>query len=389
MNRLPESWQAWLAGRMAEKEAAHNQRRLQPLARQGVYVQHQGRRLVNLAGNDYLGIGADTDWLAEFWAQTPPEERLPSASASQLLAGHAPAHRRLEHTLTELFQAPAAVGFTSGYQMNQGLLAALAGGPHTLVLADKLVHASMVDGILLSKAPFRRYRHNDMAHLADLLARHHRDYERIVIVTESIFSMDGDEADLAQLLRFKRQYANVALYVDEAHAVGVRGATGLGCAEAAGCIGEIDFLVGTFGKAVGSVGGYLICTDLVRRYVVNHVRPLIFSTALPPLNAAWTDFVLRRLPALHGRRRHLAAISRRLADAVREKYGVCPSTSHIVPLITGTNQSALDKAAELMRHGFYAAAVRPPTVPNHQARVRFSLSAALDEETVARLAEAL
>lgn len=389
MSRLPESWQAWLAGRMAEKEAAHNQRHLLPLARQGVYVHHQGRRWVNLAGNDYLGIGTDAGWLAEFWAQTPPEARLPSASASQLLAGHAPAHQDLEAVLAGLFQAPAAVGFGSGYQMNLGLLAALAGGRHTLVLADKLVHASMVDGILLAKAPFRRYRHNDMAHLAELLARHHRDYERIVVATESIFSMDGDEADLAQLVRLKRQYPNVALYVDEAHAVGVRGPKGLGCAEEAGCIGEIDFLVGTFGKALGSMGGYLICSDLVRRYVVNHVRPLIFSTALPPLNAAWTAFVLRRLPELHERRRHLAAISRDLAAAVREKYGVCPSTSHIVPLITGSNQAALDKAADLMRQGFYAAAVRPPTVPPQQARVRFSLSAALDRDTVDRLAEVL
>ena len=185
----------------------------------------------------------------------------------------------------------------------------------TLILADKLVHASLIDGIRLSSARCIRYRHNDLPQLERLLKEHHASYRQIIVVTESIFSMDGDEADLAALVRLKRSYDNVLLYVDEAHAFGVRGKQGLGCAEESGTIADIDFLVGTFGKAAASAGAYLACRKVIREYLVNRMRTLIFTTALPPVNIAWTLFVVRKLAGMGERREHLAHISRTLREA--------------------------------------------------------------------------
>ncbi|WP_232432748.1 aminotransferase class I/II-fold pyridoxal phosphate-dependent enzyme, partial [Parabacteroides distasonis] len=189
----------------------------------------------------------------------------------------------------------------------------------TLLLADKLVHASIIDGILLSGSPFLRYRHNDYDQLERLVQKNACQYETIIILTESIFSMDGDVADLNRLIAIKRQYPNILLYVDEAHAIGARGKTGLGIAEEQSCIQEIDLLVGTFGKALASMGAYLVCSRTIREYLVNTMRPLIFSTALPPFQIAWTSFIWEQLPSFTKERENLLAYSRLLAEALTGK----------------------------------------------------------------------
>ena len=155
------------------------------------------------------------------------------------------------------------------------------------------------------------------------------------MVTESIFSMDGDETDLAALVSIKQQFSKVMLYVDEAHAIGVRGEQGLGCAEQYTVIDDIDLLVGTFGKAIASVGGYLICHAVIREYLINSMRPLIFSTAQPPMCMAWTNFIFQKVLGLDQRRQHLQSKSQYLQQAVQNKGFECPSTSHIVPIILG------------------------------------------------------
>ena len=177
------------------------------------------------------------------------------------MTGNFPEYEQFEASLSQAFHGRAALVFNSGYHMNIGILPALADSK-TLILADKLIHASMIDGIRLSTAKLVRYRHNDLVHLTQLLHKYHTDdaFERIIVVTESIFSMDGDETDLAELVRIKKQFEKVMLYVDEAHGIGVRGEQGLGCAEQYQVIDEIDFLVGALGKAMASIGGYLICT---------------------------------------------------------------------------------------------------------------------------------
>ena len=165
----------------------------------------------------------------------------------------------------------------------------------------------------------------------------------------------------------------------------MRGESGLGCAEEQGCVAEIDFLVGTFGKAVHSVGGYVVCSRLARDYLINHMRPLIFSTALPPINMAWTDFVLQRLHSLQTERRHLQQLSRSLIAKVNTLHCHCVSQSHIVPVLCGSNAAALAQAQALREHGMLVMAVRPPTVPKNQARLRISLNAGLSHEQLETL----
>lgn len=379
---------ASLQAELQQLEARQNLRRLPRAEHCGKTLQTEGRAMLNLSSNDYLGLATDEALRMEFLQTLTPENFLPSASSARLLTGNFPAHEALEQELAHRFGRESALVFNSGYHMNLGILPAVCDA-RSLILADKLVHASLIDGIRLSGARCIRFRHNHYDQLEQLLERHHRDYERIVVVTESLFSMDGDEADLRRLVALKHRYPNVLLYVDEAHAIGVRGPHGLGCAEEQGCLADIDFLCGTFGKALASVGGYIVCSQLVRDYLVNRMRPFIFTTALPPVNLQWTLFLFRQLDRWSEARAHLQRLSNRLATALRERGYDCPSTSHILPLTVGESEAAVRKALELQRNGFYVLPVRPPTVPEGTSRLRLSLTAALTDEEIDRLIAAL
>ena len=349
-----------------------------------IYINDQ--RMLNFASNDYLGLASDLELRTQFFDETPNAQRRMSSSSSRLLTGHFPEYELLEESLTQAFNGRAALLFNSGYHMNIGILPALADSK-TLILADKLIHASMIDGIRLSSAKYVRYRHNDLEHLAQLLLKYHEDeaFERIIVVTESIFSMDGDETDLTKLVEIKKQFYKVMLYVDEAHAIGVRGEQGLGCAEQYQVIEEIDFLVGTFGKAIASVGGYLICHLVIREFLINAMRPLIFSTAQPPVCMAWTNFILQKVLGLGQLRQHLHNTSEYLQQAVQAKGFDCPSTSHIVPVIIGNSNQTVTKAKTLQEAGFYIMPVRPPTVPQHGSRLRISLTAQISQADLDQL----
>lgn len=363
------------AAKLDELKQQGNLRQFTSNIQQGRYIEIKNHTMLNLSSNDYLGLASDIKLREQFFEETPNELRIMSSSSSRLLTGNFPEYEQLEGSLRQAFQGRAALLFNSGYHMNIGILPALCDSK-TLILADKLVHASMIDGIRLSIAKYVRYRHNDLDHLTQLLQTYHADetFDRIIVVTESIFSMDGDETDLAALVRIKKQFAKVMLYVDEAHAIGVRGEQGLGCAEQYGVIDDIDLLVGTFGKALASVGGYLICHPIIREYLINSMRPLIFSTAQPPICMAWTDFIFQKVLTLKNERQHLSNISRYLQQAVLSKCFDCPSTSHIVPVIIGESQKTVDKATQLQQAGFYIMPVRPPTVPKQSSRLRISLS---------------
>lgn len=344
-----------------------NLRTLPALIHEGREVIAGGQRMLNLSSNDYLGLAADRNLREEFLQELTADSFLPTSSSSRLLTGNFTVYAELEQTLAQLFGTEAALVFNSGYHANTGILPAVS-DTQTLILADKLVHASLIDGIRLSSAKCIRYRHNDLKQLERLLAENHAAYRQVIVVTESIFSMDGDTADLKELVRLKQMYENVLLYVDEAHAFGARGEQGLGCAEETGCIREIDFLVGTFGKAAASAGAYIVCRRTIREYLVNRMRTLIFTTALPPVNIAWTLFIVRRLGGFRERRIHLENISNILREALKEKGYECPSASYIVPMIVGKSSETIQKAEELQRHGFYALPVRPPTVPEGTSR---------------------
>ena len=394
-------------------KATQQYRQLPNLQHHGRYVISEGQTLLNIASNDYLGLGGDTALQNEFLSQLTllSVAQVPkmSATSSRLLTGNDAQLQALESELQEWYQT--AVGkrdisasksvlvLNSGYHANLGILPALTALPvKTLILADKLVHASIIDGLRLSQSKlvsYRRYRHNDYEHLATFIEQAALDIERIIIVTESIFSMDGDRADLCQLVHLKASDARIELYVDEAHAIGVLGDTGLGLAEETQTLADIDYLVGTFGKAFASVGAYIMCDDVVKQWLINRMRPLIFSTALPPINHAWTRFILAKMPMLNNQRAHLARLSTKLSQAIDPRYRVSQNTRHpnydspIVPYILGDNASTLAKAQQLQAAGFYALPIRPPTVPANTARIRLVMNAKLTDEDCEQLIQQL
>ncbi len=388
-------------------------RHLPSLEHQGRYVVHNGHTLLNIASNDYLGLGSDNELQAEFFSQLEqlPAAQLPkmSATSSRLLTGNDPQLQALESEMQKWYQT--AVGnqnvlnsksvlvLNSGYHTNIGILPALTTLPvNTLILADKLVHSSIIDGLRLSQSKlvsYRRYRHNDYQHLAKFIEQAGPTVERIIIVTESVFSMDGDRADLPQLVQLKAKDARIELYVDEAHAIGVLGETGLGLAEETQTLADIDYLVGTFGKAFASVGAYIMCDNVVKQWLINYMRPLIFSTALPPINHAWTRFILAKMPTLNDQRNHLAQLSTKLSQAINQLQHTAPIhqnlsyESPIVPYILGDNARTIAKAQQLQTAGFYALPIRPPTVPANTARIRLVMNAKLTSEDCERLIQQL
>lgn len=337
---------------------------------------------LNLSSNDYLGIFEKEELVKEFLART----ELPrfSAASSRLLTGNCSAYERLEELLCRTFGKEAALLFNSGYHANVGILPALC-GKDSLIIADKLVHASIIDGIRLSGCNFIRFRHNDCGHLESILKKEHEAYKTIFVVTESIFSMGGDEAPLRELAALKAGYPQIMLYVDEAHAFGVCGDSGLGLSQKYGLLEEVDILVATLGKAICSVGAFVVCPRILKEYLVNKMRPLIFSTALPPVNIEWSRFILEKLPGFAPEREHLAGISAWL----RKELGSTGSNSHIIPFVTKDAGKAVELSQQLREHNIYALPVRPPTVPRGNAGIRFSLTAAVTRPEMENLVQTI
>lgn len=360
---------------LADLKAQNQFRQLPQLIHRGRFIQREDNTMLNMSSNDYLGLANNEALHQAFFTQYQDQLPALTSSSSRLLTGSFPIYDELESLMAQAFGRESALLFNSGYHANIGILPALA-DKKTLIVADKLVHASMIDGIRLAQCEFVRFRHHDYAHLEQILQKNDRTFERIIVVTESVFSMDGDCADLIQLVALKQRYPQVMLYVDEAHAIGVLGEKGLGLAEQQGCINQIDILVGTFGKALGSMGAYVICDQVIRDYLVNKMRPLIFSTALPPFNVAWTHFVFQQLPHLQAERAYLAQLSQHLRQAIVDIFQVpMPSESCIVPYILGDNELTVRTAQRLQQQGYYCLPIRPPTVPRGTSRIRFSLTA--------------
>lgn len=332
---------------------------------------------IDLSSNDYLGLATGDDSSVSSFLKECASLQF-SSSASRLLSHSQDCHKRLEDYLATLYDKPVLL-FNSGYHANTGIIPAL-GLPGTHFLADKLAHASMIDGLILSRSPFERFRHNDMENLEKLLQKN-SDKRRVIVLTEGIFSMDGDEAPLETLVELKHRYPNMLLYLDEAHSFGVRGKLGLGLAEEKGLLQEVDILIGTFGKAAASCGAFVASSEPLRNWIMNSARSFIFSTALPPVNAAFTEFMVRKITAMQREREALAAISsyfrRRLVETVGAEM---VSRSQIVPWIIGDSLKALSISQLLRREGFDAIAIRRPTVPPNTERIRFSLNVGLTRE---------
>lgn len=342
-------------------------------------------RAVNLSSNDYMGIGDRDDLLGEFLGQYTPRTGSMSASSSRLLTGNHGEYAKLEQTLTDLYGGRPALVFNCGYHANAGVLPALA-DKGDLVVADKLAHASIIDGMRLCAASgtrTMRFNHNDTGHLRRILESRSDGGGRTFVVVESIYSMDGDLAPLAELAELRRRYG-FWLYVDEAHGVGARGPGGAGVAAEMDILGDVDILIGTCGKALASAGAWVVTTEAVRQWLINKCRTLIFTTGMPPIGMAWTDFVVRRLATMDTERRHLAELGRWLTSQLGrdEPQG---GATHIVPYICGENDAALRLSQQLRDGGFLALPIRHPTVPQGQARLRLSLKANMKKEELTPL----
>lgn len=348
--------------------------------REGPWVWLEGRRLLNLSSNDYLGLAGEAELQRDFLRQAAGEPGVDSlglgATGSRLLGGNHPACLRLEQDLARAYGREAALLASSGYHANCGWTASLA-GPRDAVFSDRLNHASLWDGLRLSGAQSHRFRHRDYGHLEALLARHRPQARSAWIVSESVFSMDGDRADLDALIALKRKWDS-RLVLDEAHAFGVLGPTGLGLAEAEGRTADIDLIVGTFGKAFAGLGAFVVADQVVKDYLVNKMRTFIFTTALPPLLVAWLIRLFSRRADWDSRRARLSQLAAGLRSALAAAGLTTLGDTHIVPVILGENQAAMKAAAALEAQGFWALPIRPPTVPAGTARLRLSLTAAME-----------
>jgi 8-amino-7-oxononanoate synthase len=378
----------WIATEFAAWEASglrRHRRVVRPLP-QGM-IEVDGVPLLNLAANDYLGLAEDRRLAAA--AQQAIQEAGVGSRASALVSGRTVWHETLEKRLARFEHAKEALLFPTGYAANTGTIAALAGRDDS-VFCDRLNHASLIDGCRLSGARFHVIPHLDLATLEQELAKA-CDRRRRLIVTDSVFSMDGDVADLPRLVELADQF-DAMLLVDEAHATGVLGPTGRGLAEHCGVESDRLIGVGTLSKALGCQGGFVTGPEQLVDWLWNKARPQVFSTAFPPAIAAAACAALDIIQQEPWRRERLSTLSELLRVRLAEGGFRVPPTlvaTPIIPVILGDERATIDAAARLEAAGFLVAAIRPPTVPAGSSRLRISLHCNVTDEQVERLVEAL
>lgn len=338
----------------------------------------------DLSSNDYMGLGNRYfDEYADDMIEIADENSM-SASASRLLCGNQNSFKSLEKMLEKAYGRPALL-FNSGYHANTGVISALA-IPSTLFVADRLVHASIIDGLAIGRAEFKRFPHNDTAKLRRIIEAEANSYERIIIVTESLFSMGGDESPLEEISRIRDEKENILLYVDEAHAFGVRGKRGLGILEEKGLLKKCDFVIGTFGKACASAGAFCVTSPLMKEFLINASRSFIFSTALPPAVVTWSRFMFNQLMGMEKERKEFAETCRWFNLEVEKITGRdTGSRSQIVPLKAGGPELAVEMSRKLRAGGFIGLPIRKPTVPAGEEMVRISLRADLEKSELEKL----
>ena len=369
--------------RRIEAQGLKRQRRVLE-SPQGARVVVDGREFLAFCSNDYLGLAGDPRLAAA--AREGAERYGVGAGASHLILGHSTAHHALEAALAQFVRLPRALLFSTGYMANLGIVTALA-GREDAVFADKLNHASLNDAVLLSRAAFRRYAHGDLAALEKLLAASRA--RRKLVVTDAVFSMDGDIAPVPALLRLCERY-DACLVLDDAHGFGVLGATGAGVLQHYSVASERIIYMATLGKAAGVSGAFVAGGPALIEILVQRARPYIYTTAMPPLLAHTLLASLGIIAAETWRRELLAQIIARLKREVAGlRWRLLPSDTAIQPLVIGANDEAVRVSEQLARRGLLVPAIRPPTVPPGSARLRISLSAAHREHDVAQLVEAL
>ena len=383
-----------LLQQLAALDAVHRRRRLRPVSWVGGQLRDaNGRALIDVSSNDYLGLSQHP--LVKARAAEWAERHGAGAPASRLVTGTREITLAVEEKLAAFKRCEAALLFSSGFQANATVIPALAkvpggtqsaGAGDTAIFSDELNHASIVHGCRAARSNAQVFRHNDLEHLDHLLRGHAGESGRKLILTESVFSMDGDRADLAGLVRLAERY-DATLYVDEAHASGVLGPGGRGLA--AEC-GGADIVMGTLGKAFGAFGAYIAGSRALIDWLVNSCPGFIYTTALPPAVLGAVDAALDLVPGMGQERTKLAQNSQRLREALALRgYDTLKSSTQIVPAVIGSEADALAAARRLEDAGILAVAIRPPTVAAGTSRLRFALGSHLDDETMTRLLAAV
>ncbi len=371
------AWRDQLASNQQARRDARLWRSLAAVDRCAAVVERHGRRRVNFAGNDYLGL-AGHPRLIEAAAEAARRWGV-GAGASRLVSGHLDLHERIEQRFAAFKHARAALLCPTGFMANLAVLTTLAGPGHT-VLIDKLNHASLIDAARASGATVRVFAHLGYDKLERLLSR--IDTGRKLIVTDSVFSMDGDWADLPRLVALRDAHEAI-LIVDEAHGTGVLGDDGSGLAEHQGVAGRIDVTISTASKALGSLGGIVTAERLVIDELVNAARSFIYTTAAPPPQAAAIDAALDVIADEPALRHRLRANAARLRSGLRGAgWAVAEAPTPIVPLVVGAADAAIDLAARLDAAGYLAPPIRPPTVASNAARVRLTVRADHTDEQI-------
>jgi len=384
MTPTSSMWDSWLESERSQREREALERRLRTTEQPAEPIAYRdGKRLVNLSSNNYLGLAGHP---ALIEAAARGAARGAGAGSSRLVAGGDGATEALEQKIADFKGSEAALLLGSGYLANVGAIAALC-DRDTAIFLDRLDHASIVDGARLSGAQINRYRHLDLDHLKQLLEK--SGAARKLIVTDTVFSMDGDTAPLGELVELKDQFGALLL-ADDAHGGGVFGPRGEGYAHELGLADRIELQMGTFSKAFGVYGAYIAADRTLIDQLVSTCRTLIYSTALPPAVVAGIGTSLDLVVAADERRRELRAKSEHFRSRLSELgFDSGASTTQIIPALVGSSERALELAQALEERGVLAVAIRPPTVPAGQARIRFSLMATHTDEDLELALEAL
>ncbi len=378
-----------LYGQMAqslEERGRYGLRRIEAKAQQHGQIIADGRAYLNLSSNDYLGLAQEEGLFERFMDTLPDDAKHLSSSGSPLLTGAFPSYERCRELIEATFHK-SCLFFNSGYDANCGVIAALS-NPGTVIIADKLSHASIIDGMQAGKGKAIRYAHNDLSHLGHLIEEH-SDAENILVVTEAVFSMDGDIAPLEELVALKKRHQNVYLYVDEAHSFTLWGKAGLGLCDALDIKEDVDFILCTCGKGLASQGAFLLSNETARDYLINAARPLIFSTAIPPIAFEHIRFMFELIKNLAVKRMWLFELAGRVNKTLEELGLETLSKTQIVPVLTYDNEKAVKAAAVFRGLGLYAMPIRHPTVPKGKARLRLSLNAGLNEAQVNEICDGI
>ncbi|MEM5948200.1 aminotransferase class I/II-fold pyridoxal phosphate-dependent enzyme [Spirochaetia bacterium 38H-sp] len=382
---------SWFETFFAEQEyqlKERNQyRQIQAILRKGKHIITGKNQVLNLASNDYLGLAGNSQHIEDFLKQYKNNIFMGSTS-SRLISGDSPELREAEERFAKWIKKETALILPSGYHANISIFAAFQ-ETDTCVFMDKSCHASMYDGVKLGSLKLYRYPHNNMEMLLKLLKKHRAKHKNAIIATEALFSMDGDTADIKNISQLAKEYDCISI-VDEAHSIGITGPHGAGITRKTELEQDIDIIIATGGKALGAAGGLIACSNKIRTFLINRSRPLIYSTAISPIIAAWLSYTMEKVKKMQKEREKLKSLWEYTRKKLKQKgYNTGNSNMQIIPIITGSSKQALFLSEKLRNNGIYSPAIRPPTVRETKSCVRISITSLMEKTDIHQLLESI